>query len=1130
MKTISRLIGLLAICITLNAQAQIINMNPDPSGKPWLSGDALSTPPEAWNDAVEFIPSVASLAAQLPSSVYNDQNIWFPYIFAQGGNASCVHVAELFYTFTYEMNRKLNVVPGDGITDLTNLYHPLYTYNFLNEGDSTTATYPKSGFNIIKENGCPPWDVYDDPVLYIPSKNYKYWMTGYSKYKQGVNNTISDIYRIDISIVSTGLDYLKHWIADHGNNESTGGLAIISINTAGWVPYSLIPSGSPHAGERYISSFGTIGSGHALTIVGYNDDILIQDINGDGEYTNDHDVNNDGIFNILDFEKGAFKVANSWGVDWTYGNQGFSFIPYKILYPGSPGLGNSFAYTCGIFPNEEIPVPEISVKASVDHPERNELSIKVGYAAAANSTDPVADTNYNSFNFQGGLLKMKGVYDGPLELGLNFGYFYENAEFGKVFFRIKESDQLSNSNGTINYFSLIDHRWGEDFELYCSQTNVPILNNKTTTLAIEYHLLPHHDEFIAQNLFLGSNRVSRFTSTVTNGSKLTVGNNVKIDMYNSEIHIKPGTTLQLNSNSKIIARRGQCRIIVDGDLIVLPGVQLIAEGDASFEIFLNNKNATIAIQNATFQQCKVHSQVASLSISTSSFVNCKSFYSYVGDLNFYYNTFTNTSLYLENKSKNQNIEAKVTNCNIINTLPNATGIKLINYSKYFISGNTVQGFCNGIDLFVSGSGPAGNKSIIQNNIYDCSWAGILAYNTSGIIENNTIINNGVGIKLMNNCNIAVLGNPDAQTLSQTQQIRDNESYEVYITQFSFPYLFQYNVIIDEDNIGNPTDPMFLFSNAGIIYPQFPKWYVENNCWGSNFNYDDDLKVTYGTFKLYPIWCPGGTKSMNEDPIEEMYAVALEKIKNGYYSDARNILQYLIQNYPRSIQGQAAMKDLLIIEEYNGMNFAGLKNFFLTNDSIVSDSLLKKLGDYLSNQCDIKLENWSQAINWFENRILNPSCLEDSIFSIIDLGNVYFLMENQGLKSAYSGNLTQFIPETKSNYFENRDYLLSLLPGENMSNKLRNDITNLSTGSLLQNVPNPFTGNTQIWYKVEKKANVTISITDLTGKEIRKIEQGTKDKGTYKADFVNSALTPGTYFYSLIIDGQKSDTKKMVMMR
>lgn len=38
MKTISRFLGLLALCVTLNAQAQIINMNPDLNGEPWWSG------------------------------------------------------------------------------------------------------------------------------------------------------------------------------------------------------------------------------------------------------------------------------------------------------------------------------------------------------------------------------------------------------------------------------------------------------------------------------------------------------------------------------------------------------------------------------------------------------------------------------------------------------------------------------------------------------------------------------------------------------------------------------------------------------------------------------------------------------------------------------------------------------------------------------------------------------------------------------------------------------------------------------------------------------------------------------------------------------------------------------------
>jgi hypothetical protein len=1126
MKTLRRTISLLFAVVALHTQAQIINMNPNPNGDPWISGSAVAPSPAAWDDAVEFTPSAASLATQLPTYVYNEDQLWFPSIFNQYYNACCVQVAEIWYTFAYEINRKRGVAASD-LPLKTNLYHPLYTYNFLNSGTSTAYTYFKSGFNIIKQNGCPSWDIYDDPCLNNPNLNIKYWMTGFEKYKQGMNNTISDIYTFNFSSYGW-LDDLKHWIADHGNSEATGGLAVIGVNTAGWNPNGVVPSGSPyHSGEKFISSLGTIGSGHALTIVGYNDDVWIQDINGDGQYTNDCDVNGDGIINIHDFEKGAFKVANSWGQGWNYPYGGFILIPYKLFYSGNSGFTIAFAYTCGIFPNEEIPAPEITVKASVDHPERNELSIKVGYAAAANITDPVATTNFNSFNSQGGPFKMRGIYDGPLELGLNFGYFYGNTEFGKVFFRIKENDQLSNSNGIINYYSLIDHRWGEDFELYCSQTNVPIVNNGNTTLSIEYHLLPHHEDLITQNLYLGSNRVSRFTPTVTSGAKLTVGNSVKIDMYNSEIHIKPGASLQLNSNSKIIAKRGQCKIIVDGDLVVSPGVQFIAEGDASFEIFLNNKNATIAIQNATFQQCKVHSQVTSLSISTSSFVNCKSFYSYVGDLNFYYNTFTNTSLYLENKSKNQNIEAKVTNCNIVNTLPNATGIKLINYGKYFISGNTLQGFYNGIDLFASGSGPAGYQKIENNLISSCSMNAIITYNSIGSIYKNNIFSNYYGVRFMNNCNFALHGNPDAQTLEQTQQIRDNTACEVYASEHSFPWYFRYNSIVDNDNLGKPNDPLLHFDRP--VYAHVTKVDVKYNHWGSGFDGSVDFMGNNTIFMSYPTWAPSGSLALF-DPAEDLYNSATVSFEAGNYLVAKNQFQLLIQVYPKSKFAEAAIKELLRLEKFVTNDFVELRQYFLTNDSITSDTILSKIGEYAANQCDVQLENWPQAISWYENKILNPSCLEDSVFAIIDLGYVYFLIENQGLKSAYSGNLKQFIPETKEKFFEHRDYLLSLLPGETMSDKLHNDLTNLSYGSLLQNIPNPFTGKTQIWYKVEKQANVNISVIDMTGKEIKIIEQGLKDKGTYKADFVNSGLTPGTYFYSLELDGKKSDTKKMLIMR
>ena len=64
-------------------------------------------------------------------------------------------------------------------------------------------------------------------------------------------------------------------------------------------------------------AFSSVGS-HAFTIVGYDDNIAC-------------DINNDGY--IQDSEKGAFKIANSWGTYW--GNEGFAWIMYDALYPTS---------------------------------------------------------------------------------------------------------------------------------------------------------------------------------------------------------------------------------------------------------------------------------------------------------------------------------------------------------------------------------------------------------------------------------------------------------------------------------------------------------------------------------------------------------------------------------------------------------------------------------------------------------------------------------------------------------------------------------------------------------------------------------------------------------------------------
>jgi photosystem II stability/assembly factor-like uncharacterized protein len=84
--------------------------------------------------------------------------------------------------------------------------------------------------------------------------------------------------------------------------------------------------------------------------------------------------------------------------------------------------------------------------------------------------------------------------------------------------------------------------------------------------------------------------------------------------------------------------------------------------------------------------------------------------------------------------------------------------------------------------------------------------------------------------------------------------------------------------------------------------------------------------------------------------------------------------------------------------------------------------------------------------------------------------------------------------------------------------------------LSQNYPNPFNPTTQIKYDVAKASYVSIKIFDILGNEVAMVVSGNLTAGKYSADFDASSLATGLYFYSLVVDGQKIDTKKMMLVK
>ena len=331
---------------------------------------------------------------------------------------------------------------------------------------------------------------------------------------------------------------MKHWLAHHNEGSEFGGLIV--FGTSGSAPNKVLltSASGQHENEKAIIEWdGT--SDHAMTIVGYSEDIK-WDYNNDGQYTDTIDLNNDGQLDVRDWEIGAFNLVGAVGVGQA--QDGFVWVTYKAMAEifKLDESGNKIPMPAYVEYVEEDYEPIFEIIAQVDHSERNALQIKFGRGTNANSNPPsAAFWKYTIFSNAGGPNPMQGIGNDPwLEFSIDYyGYYPQGSDFGKIFIDVRNYSSAT-SNATLEYWSIVDRRWGEVFEIQHLETNVIIPPNSGTsqTFAIPYDLIPHETN-ITTDLLLFSDMVSRFNPTVSNGATLTVEDGVRIDMYNSQINI-----------------------------------------------------------------------------------------------------------------------------------------------------------------------------------------------------------------------------------------------------------------------------------------------------------------------------------------------------------------------------------------------------------------------------------------------------------------------------------------------------------------------------------------------------------------------------------------------------------------
>ncbi|MCF8368860.1 MAG: hypothetical protein K9G76_07430 [Bacteroidales bacterium] len=420
-------------------------------------------------------PAVSLEKLELPYQVDNSEQPYFRPLFEQQ-TIECGQYSGIAFNFSYEMNYTRNT----SASLPENQYPTHYTYNFMNGGFGWQGVSYFHSWEIAKTNGHPNLADYggNNPG------GVSMWMTGYDKYYQGMFNKLDEVYQIHTDS-EDGLIHLKHWLDNHMIGDTVGGLASF-YSSSPWNT-TLLAEGTPEAGRHVITGF--IGqAGHASTIVGYNDSIRY-DYNGDGLYTNDVDINEDGSVDLKDWEIGGLKFTDSYLGGNTWADSGFCYMMYNTLARevNDGGVWNQAVHIVKVKPDYE---PQLALKVNLEHNCRYKLKVMAGISSDINAIEPEYITGYPIFNYQGACQYMQGGNE-PEALNLEFGIditpllgHVESGKSAKVFLLVDEDDPAGWGTGQILELSLMDYTQGFEETPYPLQ-NVPLIENGLTLLGIE---------------------------------------------------------------------------------------------------------------------------------------------------------------------------------------------------------------------------------------------------------------------------------------------------------------------------------------------------------------------------------------------------------------------------------------------------------------------------------------------------------------------------------------------------------------------------------------------------------------------------------------------------------------------
>lgn len=187
---------------------------------------------------------------------------------------------------------------------------PKFVYNLVNGGGDNGSWFD-SVFEVMLKHGAPTWSDFPYSGVNTPS-SYLDWPVASATWRGAISNRMASSYQLTALDTPAGLTRLKTSLAN-------GALVVFASNIDGW-QFGTIANDPSTAddnafvGRPVAKAIRINESGHAMTVVGYNDNLWI-------------DLNKNGVVDAG--EKGALRIVNSWGSSWEDG--GFVWVAYDAL-------------------------------------------------------------------------------------------------------------------------------------------------------------------------------------------------------------------------------------------------------------------------------------------------------------------------------------------------------------------------------------------------------------------------------------------------------------------------------------------------------------------------------------------------------------------------------------------------------------------------------------------------------------------------------------------------------------------------------------------------------------------------------------------------------------------------------